>query len=280
MDKIKLRIKIDKAIDEGNIQKIQELLDELPTVGEKDIKLENPIEFANRIRIIKNKEEKTMKKKFSKITLIAASLAVIGAVSVSGAMFYNYSFQKGDTFYTVTSDKELNKDEVENMAENIEKAKKETQPNESNTAKYIDFDSIEEAEKQLNMDIILPEKMPDLELEEIKASQMYVSENSGRTSVWLTYGDVNSKLFGITIIKDDIADEDVTIISGAEVDEGSMGSYTSKKGYKFTTLKESDEEGKRTADIATIKKGNYEYSLVFFGFEKDEMESIIDSLSL
>lgn len=65
-----------------------------------------------------------------------------------------------------------------------------------------------------------------------------------------------------------------------EFDEGSEGSYRSKSGITFTTLAESDSTGERTAQIATVLLGEYEYSLVFVGFEPQEWQKIVDSTDL
>ena len=43
---------------------------------------------------------------------------------------------------------------------------------------------------------------------------------------------------------------------------------------------ESDSTGERTAQIATVLLGEYEYSLVFVGFEPQEWQKIVDSTDL
>ncbi len=277
---IKLRMEIEKAIDDGDIESIDILLDKLPIDKNNFIKPENPFKFAEDIKNKNRKDDITMKRKlkFTKTAAIAAAIASIATVSISGAILLNhYSFSKGDKFYTITSNQEIDKSTLDNILEKSEenplsKAKAEI-------GEKISFNSIDEAKESFNINIPLPEIMPNLELSNIFGEKMDFGTDSSKTEVWATYGNPEKKAFGITAVKYDF-NEDVTSATISDIDEGTLGEYTTAKGYKFSTFKESDETKEKTAYIYSISKDNYKYAFSFFGFSESEMNNILDSLNL
>lgn len=277
MEKYILQKKINEYVNKGDTDKINEMLDNF----EPDISFEEPELFADKIKQNVKGDVIDMKKKFkfTKFGVIAAVVAVISCASVSAAYILNtYTVEKDGTLYSVTSDQEIGKDELQNMvdeAADFDKSEGTAVPENE----YEKFESIADAEKQYDMKILTPEVLPDLKLESITGLQTVDDEKYGRSTVWLEYGDTEDKAFGITVAKKNLR-EGETSISGAEFDAGTLSEYKSPKGYDFKILNESDEDGSHTAKIAYAAAGKYEYALIFMGFDEAEINKVIDSLDL
>jgi len=289
----KLRIKLDKAIDDGNMEDVDMLLNEILSIDEDSIEPDNCFEFAQSIRCKNKKGGITMKRKFNfkRMAVIAAAIAAISVVGVSGSMLIKqYSYTDGDKFYTLSVDGNLDNETLNRIEESIKSGRVITDPAdltdgnpdasaEPTAAEEKNFKSVKEAEEYYDMRIPLPEIMPDLELKDIKGEKFSFGENSSSSEVWATYGDFNKKAFGITVKKSDF-ETGVSSLASNDMDEGSHSEYVSSKGYKFDKFNESDESKERTANIYSISKDNYQYSLVFYNFSEDETRGIVDSFDL
>lgn len=265
-------LNLDRAIEKGNIDKVNSILNDININDEPDLSLEDLITKCE-------SEENSMKKRVSsKVLILAASIAVIAAVSVGAAtILKQYNFSHNDNYVTVTSNGDLSKDEAKELADDA--LADNTLPNDNNVVKPDNFKNITEAEKKYDMQVILPKKMPELNLSEVQGSQMYIDSNNMESTIWATYGDVNKKAFGMTVVKYDYKDNDVT--STLKTDAQSSGeSFTSDYGYIFDELKESDESSERTAQIYSTTVGNYNYSMVFMGFDNREIKDIVNSTNL
>ncbi len=274
---IKLRKDLDRAIEEGNIEDIKNMLEHIPDCAPPM----SARELADSI-MSENKEVRPMKNKISARVLIAAAIiAVIACVSVSASgILKRYVFEKDGYYVKVeTNNTELSEEEANKLAEERLKASKETEPNEENTLTPQTFATVEEAEKALDMVIVMPKHMPDLELKEISGAKTYLSDKSSKSSVWLTYGDVDSKAYGMTVTKTDYNDEYVegTLITDSKV---TGEEFVTDKGIKYDILTDTDETGEKTAYIYVTNIGEYEYALDFYGFDKTEMERIVNSADI
>ncbi len=269
---IKTRLSLDEAIEKGNINEINEILDDIDINDEPDMSLEDLINKCE-------SEEKVMKKKVSfKILVAAASMAVIATVSVgAAALLKTYSFSDGDNYVSVTSNGNLSEDEAKALADDALDAN--PVPDANNTITPDKFKTVEEAEKKYDMQVVIPDKMPALKLSEVTGTQTYIDSESGESTIWATYGDINKKAFGMTITKYDYNGNDITNVMKSDAQPDGEG-YTSDKGYKFEVLKEIDEESGRTAKIYSTTVGNYNYSMVFANFDNSEIEEVVNSVDL
>ena len=143
------------------------------------------------------------------------------------------------------------------------------------------FQSVEEAEAAMNMTLILPSAMPEVKMDSIKGQSLYNEAGYQNNTVWIVCSGPGGRMLGVTTTREVVPEgAPLTSYTLHEFDEGSEGSYRSKSGVTFTTLTESDGTGERTAQIATVLLGEYEYSLVFVGFEPQEWQKIVDSADL
>lgn len=265
MKNTELRAALDRAVDEGNMEEIDRLIKLTPDVPDM------PEDFARSI-IKENKENKAMKKfKISKVGIIAAAV-VFSCAAVSGTVLVKrYSAAFGNKYIQVAGNEDIDKNELENIAK-TEITDEDIKNGNVMVADTVNYNTIEEAEKNLDIKAVLPEIMPELEIDEISGCVL----NDNRKDMYIVYGN-EDKHFGITIGYEKL-NEGETSVTASDIDEGTLDSYTSAKGYKFDTLSESDGNG--TADIYTTHIGDYEYSLVFENFGEKEMKSIVDSTNL
>lgn len=276
---IELRKELEKAIETGDMEKINNIMNNIPDCQPKT----NVNDFIKEVRHNCAGEVKTMKKKISvKIAIAAAAVLAVSGVSVGAAtLLKQFTFFKNDQYVTVSSNSDLSEKEADKLAEDTVN-NLDVSPNEHNTVKPEVFENIQAAEKAYDMNIIMPEKMPALNLSDITGSQMYTGENSNMSNVWINYGDPekDKKAFGLTVTRNNFADGDkITSISSSDAIKDGEG-FTSDKGYSFNILKESDEERGITAKIMTTTVGEYEYSMVFFGFNDNEINDIVNSVDL
>ncbi len=267
MKDIELRRAIDRAIDEGDTEEIERLLSKTPDTEDM------PCDFALSI-ISRCKENKTMKKfRISKIGVIAAAV-VLCCVAVCGAVVVkHYSIEYGSKYIQVASNKDINEKELAEIAKNTAVDTKDIEGGRVMVTDTKTYSSIEEAENKMGIKAVLPALMPELELDNVEGCVL----NDNRKDMYIVYGSPDAKCFGITLGYEKLEQGESSVTTG-DIDEGSLGSYTSAKGYKFDTLDESGNG--KTDHIYTTHVGDYEYSLVFLDFDEKEMEKIVDSVDL
>lgn len=267
---------LDRAIEKGDINEIMSIINEIPdNEPETDVK-----EFSRNIIEKCSREAYTMKSKISRrIAIAAAAIVAVTGVSVGAATILSqFTFFKNGNYVTVTSNENLSREEAEKLADDA--VNQNFEPNESNTAVAQEFETIEDAEREYNMKIVLPEKMPELELVDVTGNQMYMGENSSDSTIWINYGDAAEKAFGLTVTKNSIDNkDDVTVISSSDAEKDGE-EFVSDKGYKFNVLKDVDEDTGRVARILTANEGEYEYSMVFIGFDENEINTVVNSVDL
>lgn len=281
-EKLEIQKRLDTAIDMMDQQEIERNLACLNAMDIRSIEAEDAKAFAARIKKLEVRNQSMIKnKKSSRIILIAAAVAIMATVGVyASGVLTRFTFAHNDRYAVVQTTESMTASEAQKMAEETIDAPQTNRAEcEEANSEEFEFKTIEEAEKKLDMKVVLPKKMPNLPLTPVSA-QSIKSEGVETGTIWATYGDPDSKAFGITVQKTIVTGSDITIVSTSDMDEGSIGEYKSKSGVKYTMLSESDDSGERTARIATVTKGDYEYSLIFVGFSEKEMHEIIDSVDL
>lgn len=270
---IKTRKMLDSAVEVENMEEIKRILKDIP-----DIKPELSYkDFSDSIRHKYPKEENKMKINY-KIPMIAAIIAVVAGATVgASALIKQFTFNINDKYVTVSSNSDISSNEAKKIAE--EAYDYEVKPDETNTVEPDRFNSISEAEAKYNMKVIIPEKLPDLELNDVSGSELYISDTSKQSTIWVDYGNINKEAFALTVVRYDYNDSDITSITSTDA-ESKGEHFISERGYEFNVLKDSDEESGKTANIMTANMGEYEYSMVFVGFDKSTIEEIVNSVDL
>lgn len=277
---------LEESIDQMDMEAINRSLEELSFAEPQPIQAEDPRLFSARILKL-NQEEQTMKhpSKTLRITIVAAAVALMGLTVYAATGFQKFSFQSGDDFVTLRTNQDMTSQEAKALVDrDAEEAAKNPQGESSQGAITVlpdkTFDSLKQAETEMDMVLPLPAKLPEMALDSATGQILY-SEGFEDRTVWLSYSDEKDRMFELTVSRQVITgDEAITSYTTGEMDEGSLGSYKSKSGIVYNTLSESDETGEMTANIATTAVGEYEYTLVFLGFSEAERQEIIDSADL
>ena len=273
----KLCRQLDRAIDAGELAEVDRILAQLDSLAAKTIEAEDQALFAARIKGM-GKEHLSMNKKSMRTVLIAAALVVVVSLGVYAASNWR-SFQvtQGDRLVRITTnDSLMTQEQAKQLAQ--EEVTGTGRPQEGNaiTLEPVLYQSIEEAQAALGLEVALPEKLPELPLKSVRGMEL----NDHDKIIWINYED-GEKLFGVTIswcVPD--PNTTTTIIEVDDVDEGSMGSYQAKGGQRFDTLTDTNQDGTKTANIAFAKVGWTEYALVFVGFDEGEIHQILDTVNL
>lgn len=279
-EKKKLLNEIDVAIDAMDLSIIKTKLDDLQKMEQDAIIVEDSRLFAARIIELERSEHHMLiPKKQMKTILIAVMIAIMGMTAYAATSLYRYRFWEGDRYVSVRTTNEMSEEEARAFVnDNLQEIDSEEVTLQADTKDYS-FSTVEEATQNLDMIIPIPAAMPEMQLEPIEASVITFGDDSEIRTVWITYTDIHSRRLGLTVVRE-VMNGDSTSFSSADMDPGSSGTYKSKSGIKFDTLTESNSDGSMTAHIATTVVGQYEYSLIFEGFDQEQREDIIDSADL
>lgn len=275
---------LDAAIDRMDMEAIEQELQALSALEQDPIQPEDPALFAARIcRIEKERTPMKNTKSTLRIALVVAVVALL-SVGVYAANAMNlFSFMSEDRLVTVRSTESMTEQEAQALASEDSGEPENLPPEARGTADITeyDFDSVEQAAAKMDMQLVLPDSMPDLPLESASGQSIAFGDSAETRTVWLSYVGDNGQMFGITTTREIVAPgSSVTGITSGDMDPGSGGSYRSKSGAEYITATESDESGELVAHIAVATAGEYEYVLVFVGFDQAEREAIIDSADL
>lgn len=224
---------------------------------------------------------KTLHKPY-RLAIVAAVVAALG-ISVYAVSTMNlFSFVSGDKYVTMRTTESMTEDEAkvfvgdkqsESIPEDVPVMRAEQEE--------FTFETVEEAGQQLDMTLLLPAALPEMKLDSATGQIVHFGDNMENRYCWLIYSDAQERIFGLTVVREIVAEGvPVTGYTTHDMDDGSLGSYKSKSGAEYTTLTESNDTGDMTAHIATTAIGEYEYSLVFVGFNEAEQHAIIDSADL
>lgn len=264
-----IKNKLNEAIESGNTELIREMLKSYPVDGPEL----SADKFARRI-IKLSKEENKMKMNIKKIIIIAAAAATVCCVSAGAAVcIKSFGFGEDGKFVRINTNADMSEDEARQIAQ----ASAEDYGTEHDeSAVFDDYDSfatVEEAEQAYNMKVVLPERMPDLPLTDITGEEFYLDKDSAEHTLWIDYGDPESKAFSLVIEKRDYNDSDIssTLVTDSELKD----TYVSAKGCKFYVLE--DKGDGKTATMMSTDIGSYSCTMGYIGFDDEEIKQITDS---
>lgn len=263
---------LDEAIDRMDLETVGALLDRMDALEPAAVSPEDPSLFAARIRKLQSERESMMKHKKTKIILAACLAAALSVGVYASGVWTHFDLFSGGRMVTVTAhDASMTKTEAGELAEEG----KPLSPEEAKAAgdnvlvlESKDYDTLEAAAASLNIPVVMPQNTAGLALESISGQD----SQFGKT-LWVIYGTEGRRM-GVTVILDQPASEDSTVISYSDVEGETLAPYKSAKGITFTRIK--DEHG----DYAVARVGNYQYILIFEGFDEQELRSVIDSADL
>lgn len=286
-DKKQILHELDEAIDKMDMETVNASLEQLSHVENIPDIAEDANLFAARIEMI-SKENRTMKhpKNVFKLTLAATIALALGLTVYAVANPQTFAFLSGDRFVTMRTNQSMTSAEAQDMVREAQEVEKNAPARSEEdiaalTPESMTFETPEQAEKELDMRLVLPSAFPQMTLDSISGQTMYGESGYKSSTMWTEYSDTADRRLGVTIVREQIpTGEEITSFTQHDIDKGSLGSYKSKSGLTFTTLTESDESGEKQAHIATTTVGEYEYTLVFFGFEESERQAILDSTDL
>ena len=283
-EKSRILRELDSAIDRGDISEINNGIEALTELQTEPIQAEDAMLFAARIeKINKEKNHMNKPKRILPVAIIAAIVMAMGVTAYAAVQFNWFSFVNDNKFVTIRTNENLTEQEIKDIINNSEELPEDFDPSQIIQPETEDFSftSVEEACEQLDMLIPMPADMPEMTLDDATGSKVSFGDDAQGRMVWLNYSDEDGRMFGVTVNRHISAPGSPAFgYTTHDMDEGSVGKYIGKSGDEYTTLTESDDTGEKTAHIATIMLGEYEYSLVFFGFEESERTAIIDSVNL
>ena len=279
-DKIRILKELDAAIDAMDETQINMGLDALQGLEQEPIGVEEAESYAAHILELYRRENQTVKpKKYFRAAIAAAAIALMGITAYAATTYHLFGFGNGDRYVTIRSNNGITEQEARDMAEAENRTDiPEDMIMQADSKDYV-FDSIAAAELGMDMIIPVPTAMPELEPERVNGTITEFSNSAECRTVWINYADEQERMLGITVVRDILAEGDTTYTS-SDMDPGSLSTYQSKSGIEYVTLTESDDSGMMTAHIATTMIGEYQYSLVFFGFDELQRTEIIDSVDL
>lgn len=221
-------------------------------------------------------------KKAIRLAFAAALAAALGVTVYAAVNLHLLSFSSGTRYVTMRTNQAMTEQEAQALVrDDLQERSDAPDGNSAVLAPQQSFQSVEEAEAAMNMTLILPSAMPEVKMDSIKGQSLYNEASYQNNTVWIVCSGPGGRMLGVTTTREVVPEgAPLTSYTLHEFDEGSEGSYRSKSGVTFTTLTESDGTGERTAQIATVLLGEYEYSLVFVGFEPQEWQKIVDSADL
>ena len=221
-------------------------------------------------------------KKAMRLAFAAALAAALGVTVYAAVNLHLLSFSSGTRYVTMRTNQAMTEQEAQALVrDDLRERSDAPDGNSAVLAPQQSFQSVEEAEAAMNMTLILPSAMPEVKMDSIKGQSLYNEAGYQNNTVWIVCSGPGGRMLGVTTTREVVPEgAPLTSYTLHEFDEGSEGSYRSKSGVTFTTLTESDGTGERTAQIATVLLGEYEYSLVFVGFEPQEWQKIVDSADL
>ena len=221
-------------------------------------------------------------KKAIRLAFAAALAAALGVTVYAAVNLHLLSFSSGTRYVTMRTNQAMTEQEAQALVrDDLRERSDAPDGNSAVLAPQQSFQSVEEAEAAMDMTLILPSAMPEVKMDSIKGQSLYNEAGYQNNTVWIVCSGPGGRMLGVTTTREVVPEgAPLTSYTLHEFDEGSEGSYRSKSGVTFTTLTESDGTGERTAQIATVLLGEYEYSLVFVGFEPQEWQKIVDSADL
>jgi len=269
-------IKLDEAIDNGDMNQINCYLDQLPDTDHlEELKIDSEL-FARRIiceNSVVNSNKKNVRKKY---VLFAACLVIafaLGVTAHASGWINVYRFFGDSSTVEIRTNADLSQREQDIIIEESITAYEngEVSNNTVREVVYRNFNDIKEVESEYGIKIIMPSYLPnDLVMEkDITVSDSFDDNHN----IYLNYkSETNdSKMMGITIITQNYDESSMVVRVTDTVFEGN---YTSTNGEAFTIF---NEDG---ATIVASELGTISYGLIFMGFDEDEMYEVVNSVQL
>lgn len=284
--------RMDSAIDNMDMAAVDQCLNQLSAISSERIEPEEARLFSERIKKL-NKGSLTMKSshKTARIAIVAAAITLLGVTAYAASEHNLFAFLSGDSYVTMRAPGDMTEQEAKQFVKESESAVSSGKTPEAssdpenapvtNGAKPTVFDSIDAAAKALDMKIVLPSTLSGMKLDRVSGQEFYYAEGYRSATIWLDYEGSEGDNLGVTITREVVADPSEHLsYTLHDIDKGSMKSYKSKTGIEYDMVTESNDGGGKTAQIANTMVGEYEYALVFYGFDEAEQYSIIDSVDL
>lgn len=268
---------LDKAIDEMNIEQIEESLNKLSVLNPLPSQTEDSKLFAKRIINQNKKGFFTMKNNYKKIGALTASALLIITIGTTAAyatgLLNKITFFNKDTTVVVKSNQSLSDQEAKKLADEAASSYGKPVDEKATVTEPVrkDFSSLAEAEKAFDTKIVIPSYIP----EDFKMDQTIHTEtvDSQNTNLYATYTSSkdSKRLFGITVIKETLGEDSTSVLV---TDSVYKDKYTTPSGTKYTLF---DEDG---GILAKAEVNDIEYVLAFMGVSQEEIYKIIDSADL
>lgn len=278
-----LRARLDDAVKRMDADAANEALEQLEkALAMAPIAAEDTALFAARIRKMQQERDLKMKKpsQISRMLLAGVAAAIVLSVGVyASGVWKTFTFMQGNRYVTVgTEDDSLTESQAKELAGDRDTYLTPSEREAAGESVYVapapdSFATLADAEKALEMRVALPAKLDGLTAGQVSGQALDFGSH-----IWAAYAGAG-KYMEVSVDKTEPQDSGATVAE-MEVDAGSAGNYRTKSGDVFTTLTESDEASGKTAHIAVISLGSYEYALVFDGFTEPERQAILDSVDL
>ena len=259
-----IKNKLNEAVESGNTELIREMLGSYPVDGPEL----SADKFARRI-IKLSKEENKMK-----IIVMAAAAVTVCCVSAGAAVcIKSFGFGEDGKFVRINTNADMSEDEARQIAQASAEDYGAEHDESAVFDDYDNFATVEEAEQAYNMKVVLPERMPDLPLTDITGEEFNLGKDSAEHTLWINYGDPESKAFSLVIEKRDYNDSDIssTLVTDSELKD----TYVSAKGCRFYELEEKGDG--KTATMMSTDIGCYSCTMGYIGFDDEEIKQITDS---
>lgn len=259
---------LDKAIDHMDMSQIDKELEELSADQPFSYSPVDSELFARSIIKKHGKGNGTMKKnKMTRWMKIAACFALITIVSVTAVyasgFIKSYWFHNETSTVQVRSSRELNNKEAEDLANDMI----ENNGNHNEIiieAEDLVFNSIQEAEEKLNIQIALPTQIPTgFEMKKI-SSNFYTQKHF---NLYVTY-EKGEQYLGISLLKN-VLDEGQSVVTMTDA------TYKDKFTLGEREFRVMDEDGGLI--IATEFK-DLQYALIGYGLELEEMKAMLETI--
>lgn len=276
-----LRQALDRAVDRGDTEEIVRLLDRL-SPSEPHLADQTPQAFAAQVLRLQEERNRHMKTsvKLGRNLLIAAAVAVaVSAGAYAAVNWQQFTFQEGNRATTITTnDPTMTEEEAKKLAQDPDMTSEEAEEQGASVYQVEEksYATLQEAEDDLQLELALPGQMPDLELASVSGYRL----NDSYASIGAVYGDVaGGKAMSFSAQVRDLP-EDSYAIENRDMDEGSLGSYTTPDGVTYSVWEESSDDGSMTAKVVEYSQADLDYGMAFFGFTDAEWQAVVDSLDL
>ena len=287
---------LEAAIDRMDMREIDSGLAHLSSVEAQKIEAEEVGLFSARIQKLSEEKQKMKQVRTPIKVIVAAALVLAMSVTAFAASrgwnIFTVQSESGNRFAIVQTTEQMSDEQLQEWVKGLDDLDVTYLDGTEQTGETISghtgldmlrFDSIEQAGAELNIPVVLPSAMPEMQINLIMG---YKDPEVGSTG-YFDFIDDAGRMLDISITRTNLPanpspDEAFVVGTYVELDgAGSMGTYTSASGVAFTTITETeaDREGRTThIAIASLHNGRYQYAITFHGFDEAERNRIIDSI--